>query len=143
MSDRIFATLWLVLCLAGLVVAWQIQSEYSYEPVGPRPFPLVLLTLMALCAVMLLLRKPDAIQWPVPQTMKRLVALAVMLFVYGWLFERLGFPLSTALLTFGIGMLFGARWWAAVLSGAVMGWALFYAFDHLLDVTLPAGSLMS
>ncbi|WP_205955522.1 tripartite tricarboxylate transporter TctB family protein [Pantoea stewartii] len=143
MSDRIFATLWLVLCLAGLVVAWQIQSEYSYEPVGPRPFPLVLLTLMALCAVMLLLRKPDAIQWPAPQTMKRLMALAVMLFVYGWLFERLGFPLSTALLTFGIGMLFGARWWAAVLSGAVMGWALFYAFDHLLDVTLPAGSLMS
>lgn len=143
MSDRIFATLWLVLCLAGLVVAWQIQSEYSYEPVGPRPFPLALLTLMALCAVMLLLRKPDAIQWPAPQTMKRLVALAVMLFVYGWLFERLGFPLSTARLTFGIGMLFGARWWAAVLSGAVMGWALFYAFDHLLDVTLPAGSLMS
>ncbi|MFB4360842.1 tripartite tricarboxylate transporter TctB family protein [Pantoea sp. BS_8] len=143
MSDRIFATLWLVLCLAGLVVAWQIQSEYSYEPVGPRPFPLALLTLMALCAVMLLLRKPDAIQWPAPQTMKRLVALAVMLFVYGWLFERLGFPLSTALLTLGIGMLFGARWWAAVLSGAVMGWALFYAFDHLLDVTLPAGSLMS
>ncbi|KHE00091.1 tripartite tricarboxylate transporter TctB family protein [Pantoea stewartii] len=143
MSDRIFATLWLMLCLAGLVVAWQIQSEYSYEPVGPRPFPLALLTLMALCAVMLLLRKPDAIQWPAPQTMKRLVALAVMLFVYGWLFERLGFPLSTALLTFGIGMLFGARWWAAVLSGAVMGWALFYAFDHLLDVTLPAGSLMS
>ncbi|MEB6533318.1 tripartite tricarboxylate transporter TctB family protein [Pantoea sp. JZ29] len=143
MSDRIFATLWLVLCLAGLVVAWQIQSEYSYEPVGPRPFPLALLTLMALCAVMLLLRKPDAIQWPAPQTMKRLVALAVMLFVYGWLFERLGFPLSSALLTFGIGMLFGARWWAAVLSGAVMGWALFYAFDHLLDVTLPAGSLMS
>ena len=143
MSDRIFATLWLVLCLAGLVVAWQIQSEYSYEPVGPRPFPLALLTLMAPCAVMLLLRKPDAIQWPAPQTMKRLVALAVMLFVYGWLFERLGFPLSTALLTFGIGMLFGARWWAAVLSGAVMGWALFYAFDHLLDVTLPAGSLMS
>lgn len=72
-----------------------------------------------------------------------LVALAVMLFVYGWLFERLGFPLSTARLTFGIGMLFGARWWAAVLSGAVMGWALFYAFDHLLDVTLPSGSLMS
>ncbi|WP_054633407.1 tripartite tricarboxylate transporter TctB family protein [Pantoea stewartii] len=143
MSDRIFATLWLVLCLAGLVVAWQIQSEYSYEPVGPRPFPLALLTLMALCALMLLLRKPDAIQWPAPQTMKRLVALAVMLFVYGWLFESLGFPLSTALLTFGIGMLFGARWWAAVLSGAVMGWALFYAFDHLLDVTLPAGSLMS
>ncbi|MFQ2027897.1 hypothetical protein ACK333_03255 [Aeromonas veronii] len=40
MSDRIFAAIWLLLCLAGAAIAWQIQSEYSYEPLGPRPFPL-------------------------------------------------------------------------------------------------------
>lgn len=143
MSDRIFAAVWLVLCLAGLFIGWQIQSEYSYEPVGPRPFPLLLLGLMALCAVMMLLRKPDSVQWPVASTLKKLLALCVMLIVYGWLFERLGFALCTTLLTFGIGMLFGARWWAAALSGAVMGISLFYAFDHLLDVTLPFGSWLS
>lgn len=38
MSDRIFAGIWLLLCIAGLFIARQIQSEYSYEPVGPRPF---------------------------------------------------------------------------------------------------------
>ena len=143
MSDRIFAAVWLVLCLDGLFIGWQIQSEYSYEPVGPRPFPLLLLGLMAICAVMMLLRKPDSVQWPVASTLKKLLALCVMLIVYGWLFERLGFALCTTLLTFGIGMLFGARWWAAALSGAVMGISLFYAFDHLLDVTLPFGSWLS
>ncbi|MBK4783888.1 MAG: tripartite tricarboxylate transporter TctB family protein [Pantoea sp. Pent] len=143
MSDRIFAAIWLVLCLAGLFIGWQIQSEYSYESVGPRPFPLLLLGLMAICAVMMLLRKPDSVQWPVASTLKKLLALCVMLIVYGWLFERLGFALCTTLLTFGIGMLFGARWWAAALSGAVMGISLFYAFDHLLDVTLPFGSWLS
>ncbi|KAA8667237.1 MULTISPECIES: tripartite tricarboxylate transporter TctB family protein [Pantoea] len=143
MSDRIFAAVWLVLCIVGMVIAWQIQSEYSYEPVGPRPFPLLLLGLMAICAVMMLLRKPDAVQWPVAATLKKLLALCVMLMVYGWLFEKLGFALCTTLLTFGIGMLFGARWWAAVLSGVVMGVALFYAFDRLLDVTLPVGSWFS
>lgn len=143
MSDRIFAAVWLVLCLAGLFIGWQIQSEYSYEPVGPRPFPLLLLGLMAICAVMMLLRKPDSVQWPAASTLKKLLALCVMLIVYGWLFERLGFALCTTLLTFGIGMLFGARWWAAALSGAVMGISLFYAFDHLLDVTLPFGSWLS
>lgn len=143
MSDRIFAAVWLVLCLAGLFIGWQIQSEYSYEPVGPRPFPLLLLGLMAICAVMMLLRKPDSVQWPVASTLKKLLALCVMLIVYGWLFERLGFALCTTLLTFGIGMLFGARWWAAALSGAVMGISLFYAFDRLLDVTLPVGSWFS
>ena len=143
MSDRIFAAVWLVLCIVGMVIAWQIQSEYSYEPVGPRPFPLLLLGLMAICAVMMLLRKPDAVQWPVAATLKKLLALCVMLMVYGWLFEKLGFALCTTLLTFGIGMLFGARWWAAVLSGVVMGVALFYAFDRLLDGTLPVGSWFS
>ena len=38
MSDRIFAGIWLLLCIGGMFVAWQIHSEYSYEPVGPRPF---------------------------------------------------------------------------------------------------------
>ncbi len=37
MSDRIFAGIWLLLCIGGLMVGWQIHSEYSYEPVGPRP----------------------------------------------------------------------------------------------------------
>ncbi|QDY42556.1 tripartite tricarboxylate transporter TctB family protein [Candidatus Pantoea soli] len=143
MSDRIFAGVWLVLCIAGLFIAWQIQSDYSYEPVGPRPFPMLLLSLMAICAVMMLLRKPDTVQWPVAATLKRLLLLCVMLFLYGWLFERLGFTLCTTLLTFGIGLLFGARWWAAALSGVIMGVALFYAFDRLLDVTLPVGSWFS
>nr|WP_310615622.1 tripartite tricarboxylate transporter TctB family protein [Pantoea cypripedii] len=143
MSDRIFAAIWLALCIAGLFIAWQIQSEYSYEPVGPRPFPMLLLGLMAICALLMLLRKPDNVQWPVPATLKKLLMLCVMLMLYGWFFERLGFALCTTLLTFGIGLLFGARWWAAVISGGVMGIALFYAFDHLLDVTLPVGSWFS
>lgn len=140
MSDRIFAGIWLVLCIAGLFIAWQIQSEYSYEPVGPRPFPMLLLSLMALCAVMMLLRKPDVVAWPSATTLKKLLLMCAMLMAYGWLFERMGFALCTSLLTFGIGMLFSARWWAAAISGGVMGIALFYAFDRLLDVTLPVGS---
>ena len=64
MSDRIFAGIWLLLCIAGLFVAWQITSEYSYEPVGPRPFPLGIISLMLVCAVALLLRHPDTISWP-------------------------------------------------------------------------------
>ncbi len=74
MSDRIFAGIWLLLCIAGLFIAWQIQSEYSYEPVGPRPFPMLLLGLMAICAVMMLLRKPDLVQWPSAATLKKVSA---------------------------------------------------------------------
>ncbi|WON75695.1 tripartite tricarboxylate transporter TctB family protein [Serratia sp. UGAL515B_01] len=143
MSDRIFAGLWLLLCIGGLFIGWGIQSEYSYEPLGPRPFPLAILGLMALCAALLLLRKPQIVEWPHNKVLQRLLVLIITLVLYAWGFEWLGFPLATALLTISIGLLFQATILAALISGAVMGVSLFYAFDYLLDVTLPLGAWLS
>ncbi|HHQ6631868.1 TPA: tripartite tricarboxylate transporter TctB family protein [Serratia fonticola] len=143
MSDRIFSALWLLLCGGGLLLGWGIQSEYSYEPLGPRPFPLAILSLMALCAALLLLRRPQLVEWPHHKVLQRLLVLVITLVLYAWGFEWLGFPLATALLTFSIGLLFQASIKAALISGTVMGVALFYAFDYLLDVTLPLGVWLS
>ncbi|CAM4126498.1 tripartite tricarboxylate transporter TctB family protein [Serratia nematodiphila] len=143
MSDRIFAGFWLLLCIGGLFIGWGIQSEYSYEPLGPRPFPLAILSLMALCAALLLLRRPQAVEWPHSKVLQRLLVLVITLVLYGWGFEWLGFPLATALLTFSIGLLFQASLPAAAISSVIMGAALYYAFDQLLDVTLPLGAWLS
>ncbi|EOC0266080.1 tripartite tricarboxylate transporter TctB family protein [Cronobacter dublinensis] len=143
MSDRIFAGIWLLLCIGGLFVAWQIHSEYAYEPVGPRPFPVGIIALMLLCSVLLLLRRPDVVEWPHHAVLQRLVVMVIILLLYAWGFEWLGFPLATALLTAVIGMLFGARLSAALASGVVMGGALWFAFDRLLDVTLPLGAWLN
>ncbi|ASL98588.1 tripartite tricarboxylate transporter TctB family protein [Serratia marcescens] len=143
MSDRIFAGFWLLLCIGGLFIGWGIQSEYSYEPLGPRPFPLAILSLMALCAALLLLRRPQAVEWPHNKVLQRLLVLVITLVLYAWGFEWLGFPLATALLTFSIGLLFQASLPAAAISGVVMGAVLYYAFDRLLDVTLPLGAWLS
>ena len=139
MSDRIFAGVWLLLCIGGLFIAWQIHSEYSYEPVGPRPFPLGIIGLMLLGSALMLLRRPDAIEWPGRHVLQRLLTMVVVLVVYAWGFEWLGFPLATALLTAVIGLLFGATLPAAGIAGVMMGVSLWYAFDTLLDVTLPLG----
>lgn len=143
MSERIFAGLWLLLCLAGLFIGWNIQSEYSYEPLGPRPFPLAILGLMALCSGLLLFNKPQVIAWPHHKVLQRLLVLVITLTLYAWGFEWLGFPLATTLLTFSIGMLFQASLIAALISGVVMSISLFYAFDYLLDVSLPLGIWLS
>ncbi|WP_174507809.1 tripartite tricarboxylate transporter TctB family protein [Klebsiella oxytoca] len=143
MSDRIFAGIWLLLCTGGMFIAWQIHSEYSYEPVGPRPFPVGIIGLMLLCSVLLLLRRPDVVAWPGRLVLQRLLTMVVVLMLYAWGFEWLGFPLATALLTAVIGLLFGATLRATAVAGAVMGIALWYAFDTLLDVTLPPGVWLS
>ncbi|CDG20845.1 TctB protein [Xenorhabdus poinarii G6] len=143
MSDRIFATVWLVLCGIGLVVGWGIHSEYSYEPLGPRPFPITIISLMALCALLLLFKKPDSVHWPTPPVLRRLVLLIATLAAYAGLFEWLGFPLATLLLTFSVARLFNASLLAAMMSGVFLSGSLFFAFDRLLDVTLPVGSWLS
>ena len=71
--------------------------------------------------------------------LQRLLTMVVVLVVYGG-FEWLGFPLATALLTAIIGLLFGATLPAAGIAGVAMGVSLWYAFDTLLDVTLPSAS---
>ncbi|WP_340621153.1 tripartite tricarboxylate transporter TctB family protein [Xenorhabdus siamensis] len=141
MSDRIFAAIWLVLCGIGLVIGWGIHSEYSYEPLGPRPFPLAIISLMALCALLLLFKKTELTHWPVPQVLRRLLLLIVSLIFYAGTFEWLGFPLATTLLTISIALLFNASLLAAIISGVSLGISLFFVFDRLLDVTLPIGSL--
>ena len=143
MSDRIFAAIWILLCLGGLLIGWQIHSEYSYEPVGPRPFPLGILGLMLLCAVAMQLRRPDTISWPPRRVLQRLLVMVIVLLVYAWGFEWLGFPLATALLTAIIGILFGATLPAAAVSGGLLGVLLWFAFDRLLDVTLPLGAWLN
>ncbi|MBC8952404.1 tripartite tricarboxylate transporter TctB family protein [Xenorhabdus sp. PB62.4] len=143
MSDRIFAAVWLVLCGIGLVIGWGIHSEYSYEPLGPRPFPIAIISLMAFCALLLLFKKPDSIQWPTIQVLRRLVLLIVSLIIYAWSFEWLGFPLATTLLTISVALLFNATLPAAIISGIFLGISLFFAFDRLLDVTLPVGSWLN
>ncbi|CDG18341.1 tripartite tricarboxylate transporter TctB family protein [Xenorhabdus doucetiae] len=143
MSDRIFATVWLMLCGIGLFIGWGIHSEYNYEPLGPRPFPIVIISLMALCALLLLFKKPDAIHWPAPQVLLRLALLVISLAIYAGSFEWLGFPLATTLLTICVALLFNATLLIAIISGVFLGISLFFAFDRLLDVTLPVGSWLS
>ena len=143
MSDRIFAAIWILLCLGGLLIGWQLPSEYSYAPVGPRPFPLGILGLMLLCAVAMLLRRPATLSWPPRRVLQRLLVMVIVLLVYAWGFEWLGFPLAPALLTAIIGILLGATLPAAAVSGGLLGVLLGVAFDRLLDVTLPLGAWLN
>ncbi|WP_174874814.1 tripartite tricarboxylate transporter TctB family protein [Vogesella oryzae] len=139
MSDRIFAAVWLVVCLLLMVVGWGIQSEFSYEPVGPRAYPMLLLGLMLACSLAMALRPGEKADWPEKPVLIRIVLMILALLVYALLFEPLGFALATALMSVAIGRLFEGKWLHCVVGGAGLGFGLFYFFDRLLDVPLPAG----
>jgi putative tricarboxylic transport membrane protein len=141
MSDRVLGA---VCVVASAVMAWAAQdyaAAISYEPVGPRAFPLLLACGLGLSGLWLVL-KPGAGAEAfrgVPWKPTALCAGAVL--AYALLFQWMGFSLATAVMSVPVGMAFGGSWKQALIGGAALGVVLYLMFDKLLDVTLPAGPL--
>jgi putative tricarboxylic transport membrane protein len=64
-----------------------------------------------------------------------------LLFAYAWLFQRLGFILSTFLFCTALSMMLGARLLAALIFGAATGIGGYFVCTGLLALNLPAGVL--
>jgi len=139
MSERIFGLGLLCLAAAGIFIGWDLQAPISYEPVGPRAFPLLVFALLGVCGVALMFSKRAATPWAPPPVLLRVAALFGVVLLYAVLFDKLGFVLSTTLMCLPLARLFGASWKQAVSGGLGMGILLFVLFDRVLDVALPTG----
>lgn len=140
MSERIFGGVLLLVSIAGIWIGWDMQPPVSYEPVGPRAFPILVLFLLGLCAVTLMFGKTESTTvWAPPPVMLRVGALFLIVLVYALLFDKIGFILATTLMTVPVARFFGCSWKQGVLGGVGLGVGMFLFFDRLLDVALPTG----
>lgn len=141
MSDRVLGLFCLV--IAG-VVFWQsydMVPAFSYEPLGPRAFPLLIGALLALCGLVLVI-KNQFIAPRLPQdTYSKVLLLFAYVLGYALLFQPLGFVIATILMVFLLGKLFGGRTGPLLLSAVLMAGSLYWLFDRVMDVVLPAGLL--
>ncbi len=146
MSQRIFGAVLLLACAGLGLLAWGYHAPFSYEPVGPRAYPLLLLILMGLGALYLLI-KPASTTSPSDEppldrhVIGKVVGCVAIFILYAALFEPLGFV--PASLIFGIAMarLYEGTWVASVISGVLLAAGLYLLFDKVLDVPLPLGIL--
>jgi putative tricarboxylic transport membrane protein len=139
--DRIIAGVWIAACAFLFYVGWDLHAPHSYEPIGPRAYPLLLLALMALCCLPLLLKhstqSEDADKTPILS--KRQIACVFAMIVYAMVLETLGFIVATIPLAAVLGMLYGGRARLCIPMAVIVSVGLFFCFDYLLDVPLPLG----
>ncbi|HEF5258902.1 TPA: tripartite tricarboxylate transporter TctB family protein [Pseudomonas aeruginosa] len=134
--QRLFAGLWLLACVGLAVAGWRYQAPFSYEPVGPRAYPLLCLALMG-AGLAWLIARPT----PIRHAEDEQPLGGAVLLVFAGLFETLGFILSAALVGSCMAILYGARPIPAVVTASLLGIGLYWLFDRALDVPLPLGVL--
>ena len=144
--QRIFASVLLLVCVGLALMAWPYQAAFSYEPVGPRAFPLLMLGLMG-AALLYMVFRPTPIEHtedepPLDrQTLTKISICVVLLLVFAGLFEPLGFILSSMLIGIPMARLYGGRWMPSIVVTTLMAIGLYLLFDRVMDVPLPLGLL--
>mgnify|MGYP003600776919 CR=1 FL=1 len=144
--QRIFASVLLLACVGLALMAWPYQAAFSYEPVGPRAFPLLMLGLMGLGLIYMIVRPTPVVHSEDdPQldrdTLIKIGVCVVLLLIFAGTFEPLGFILSSILIGIPMARLYGGRWLPSVAIISLMSVGLYLLFDKAMDVPLPLGLL--
>ena len=144
--QRIFASVLLLVCVGLALMAWPYQAAFSYEPVGPRAFPLLMLGLMGLGLIYMIVRPTPVVHSEEdPQldrdTLLKIAVCVVLLLIFAGTFEPLGFILSSMLIGIPMARLYGGRWLPSVVIVTLMSIGLYLLFDKAMDVPLPLGLL--
>ncbi|MDE1163980.1 MAG: tripartite tricarboxylate transporter TctB family protein [Pseudomonas sp.] len=144
--QRLFAGALLLACACLAAMAWPYQAAFSYEPVGPRAYPLLMLGLMSLALLYMVFRPAPIVhsddEPPLDrETLTKIGICVALLLVFAGLFEPLGFVLSSILIGIPMARLYGGRWLPSIVIISLMSVGLYLLFDKVMDVPLPLGLL--
>ncbi len=140
MSDRLAGLVLLALALAYGFTARGFEAQIG-DPLGPAVFPQVLAVPLALLSLYLIVRPDPEPDWAGGRPLL-MQGLAVAVFVaYAYLLEPLGFIVATVVGVTALCTLLGARPWRAAVTGVAVAVVLFFLFNNLLSLPLPAGVL--
>jgi putative tricarboxylic transport membrane protein len=137
-SDRIFGLVILVVALAYIASATQIETSFLADPVGPKTFPIGIGLVAALSAVVMIVRPDEDPQWPALRNFGALVVAAIVLVAYALLLKPLGFLLPTAIAATILSYQLSPRAVPAMLAGIGLSIGLFLIFKYALGLGLVA-----
>ena len=146
LAQRVFASALLLVCVGLAAMAWPYQAAFSYEPVGPRAFPLLMLALMGLGLIYMIFRPSPVVHSEDDpkldrETLTKIGLCVALLLIFASTFESLGFILSSILVGIPLARLYGGRWLPSCLIISLVSVGLYLLFDKAMDVPLPLGLL--
>lgn len=136
-ADRILGIVLLGLAAFIAVQAVQLHVPFSYDPLGPKAFPIGLSILLALLSLVLLIRPGANAEWPRGILLLKMVAVLGALLVYALLFTHLGYLPATAFVVLLLSRLFDAPWGKAAISAVLVALGSYLLFTEAMGILLP------
>src|SRR5699024_3470093 len=128
-ADRIFGLALISLAAFVAVQTMQLHVPFSYDPLGPKAFPVGLAVLLAFLSIFLIIRPASAESWPRGLVLVKMLSVLGVLLVCAMLFTRLGYLPSTAFAVVALSLLYGATLPKALLGGVFMAVGSYFLFS--------------
>lgn len=141
MSDRIFGAFGLVLAIIYIWATLQIQESFLSDVVGPKAFPLIVASILALSSLAILLRPDADPQWPALGRLAEIAAAVVMMVLYAEFLSTLGFVIATALASGYLSWRLGSPVVQALLIGIGISVGIYVVFHLIFGLSLARGPL--
>ena len=135
-SDRIFGLVVLMVALAYIASATQIQTSFLADPVGPKTFPMLVGAVAALCGLTLIVRPDADPDWPAARTIWALVVAIVVLVGYAYALKPMGFLIPTAITAAILSYQISPRIGPSIVAGLGLSTGLFVIFKFALGLGL-------
>lgn len=138
LSDRIFGLVTILVALAYIASALQIQASFLSDPVGSKTFPILVASIAAICGGIMVLRPDAEPDWPELRTLGSIVISVVLLIAYSYALKPLGFLIPTAIAAGVISYQISPRPRLALLAGVGLSVGLYVLFKMILGLGLKA-----
>lgn len=147
MHKRDFYIAVIMLLLSGAIIIQVLRSPSIQDSSGPGPFflPTVAALIISGLSIALLFQSIKSssgseVHAHQKRMWNRLIWILVWCFVYGLAIEKMGYLLSTALVTFALLAYFNRKNWVLnIIFSLGTPISIYLLFDTLLKVPLPKG----
>lgn len=139
MSDRIFGAVGLVLAIFYAWATLQIQESFLSDMVGPKAFPLIVASILALSSLVIILRPDAEPQWPALGRIVEIGAAVVVMALYAEFLPDLGFVFATALASAYLSWRLGSPVLQSLLIGVGIAISIYVVFHLLFGLSLARG----
>lgn len=139
MADRILSGALIIASVGLIYLAFGYNPAFLNEPIGPRAYPIAVLTLIIILSGFIFLSpKSSPEDESGGHTLKIALASLAML-AYAYFFEHAGYLVATTLFALVIGKITKGRTLPTLAAGIVMSVLTYLMFAKVLQVSLPLG----